>query len=140
MISCPFCLHDGGEKIWQDSLCRVVLADEPNYPGFCRVITHEHVKEMTDLAGATQVYLMQVVFTVEKVMRDTLQPDKINLASLGNQVPHVHWHIIPRYYSDPHFPEPIWATAQIDRQPKKLSSQTLKNFTLHLQEVLSALK
>ena len=140
MTPCPLCLYAGGENIWQDQLCRVVLIDEANYPGSCRVITHQHVKEMTDLTSAAQLRLMQVVLTVEKAMRDILQPDKINLASLGNHVPHVHWHIIPRYTHDPHYPEPIWATTQIDRQPKTHSSSTLTRFTRRLQEVLLALR
>ncbi|MFZ3173581.1 MAG: HIT family protein, partial [Thiobacillus sp.] len=33
--------------LWQDDFCRVVLADEPDYPGFLRVILNAHVKEMT---------------------------------------------------------------------------------------------
>jgi diadenosine tetraphosphate (Ap4A) HIT family hydrolase len=37
-----------------------------------------------------------------------MQPDKINLASLGNVVPHLHWHVIPRFVDDPHFPNPVW--------------------------------
>jgi diadenosine tetraphosphate (Ap4A) HIT family hydrolase len=140
MTNCPFCLHEGGKKIWQDQLCRVVLVEEATYPGLCRVITQQHVKEMTDLSRTEQVYIMQVVFTVEKVMREILQPDKINLASLGNQVPHMHWHIIPRYFTDPHFPEPIWATAHLGRQPKQQSLQNLTRFTQCLQKALSTLQ
>jgi diadenosine tetraphosphate (Ap4A) HIT family hydrolase len=41
-----------------------------------------------------------------------MQPKKINLASLGNMVPHLHWHIIPRYTDDAHFPAPVWAESQ----------------------------
>ncbi|GAB3263890.1 hypothetical protein GCM10027296_39740 [Chitinimonas naiadis] len=52
---------------------------------------------------------MNAVWAVEEVLRHELQPDKINLASLGNVVPHLHWHIIPRWRDDPHFPSPIWA-------------------------------
>ena len=63
---------------------------------------------------------MDVVFAVESVLREQLDPHKINLASLGNAVPHLHWHVIPRYADDPHFPQPIWATAErafTDRTP-----------------------
>ncbi|MHB1094167.1 HIT family protein [Thiobacillus sp.] len=41
-------------------------------------------------------------------MRDVMRPDKINLASLGNVVPHLHWHVVPRFGDDPHFPNPVW--------------------------------
>jgi diadenosine tetraphosphate (Ap4A) HIT family hydrolase len=41
-----------------------------------------------------------------------MAPDKINLASLGNVVPHLHWHVIPRFADDPHFPNPVWGVRQ----------------------------
>ena len=108
---CPLCLANGGDVLWRDALCRVVLADEPDYPGFLRVILNAHVKEMTDLPPADQAALMQVVFAAEAALREVMQPDKINLASLGNVVPHLHWHVIPRFADDPHFPNPIWGQA-----------------------------
>jgi diadenosine tetraphosphate (Ap4A) HIT family hydrolase len=41
-----------------------------------------------------------------------MHPDKINLASLGNMTPHLHWHVIPRFKQDKHFPQPIWGVPQ----------------------------
>lgn len=111
-MTCELCDTPGGEIIWQDELCRVVQIDDQNYPGFCRVILNRHVREMSDLAEAEQYRLMRVVFAVEAVVRQLLHPDKINLASLGNVVPHVHWHVIPRFNDDAHFPQPIWAAPQ----------------------------
>ena len=87
---------------------RIVRVDDPNYPGFCRVILNRHVREMTDLTPPEQQTLMSIVFAVEQTIRQLFQPDKINLACFGNMVPHVHWHIIPRWQTDRHFPEPIW--------------------------------
>lgn len=91
---------------------RIVLPDEPDFPGFTRVIWTRHVSEMSDLPEVDANVLMTVVFRVERLMRDTLTPDKINLASLGNQVPHLHWHIIPRFQTDSRFPDPVWAPAR----------------------------
>lgn len=108
-MSCPFCTGAGGEVVWQDARLRVVLAEEAGYPGFCRVIWQAHVKEMSDLARDERRHLMDVVFALEQALRGLMQPDKINLASLGNQVPHLHWHVIPRFLDDPHFPAPVWA-------------------------------
>ncbi len=68
--------------------------------------------EMTDLARADRAHLMDVVFAVEAALRARLAPAKINLASLGNLVPHLHWHVIPRYRDDSHFPQPVWGAAQ----------------------------
>lgn len=102
------CDGAGGRILWQDTFCRVVLADEPDHPGFLRVILDAHVKEMTDLPPASQQAMMRVVLACEAALREVMAPDKVNLASLGNVVPHLHWHVIPRFADDPHFPNPVW--------------------------------
>jgi len=117
-MNCELCNVVGGEVLWQDSLCRVVLVDDCDYPGFCRVIWTAHCKEMTDLPSPQREHLMGVVFAVETAVRQVLQPDKINLASLGNVVPHIHWHVIPRFGQDRHFPNPIWGQALRDALPE----------------------
>ncbi|NWG39028.1 MAG: HIT family protein [Hydrogenophilaceae bacterium] len=110
---CPLCETSGGVILWQDDFCRVVyVTDTPDYPGFCRVILNRHVKEMTDLTLAERNRLMEVVWKTEQAVREQMQPDKINLASLGNMVPHLHWHVIPRFEHDRHFPNPIWGEAK----------------------------
>jgi diadenosine tetraphosphate (Ap4A) HIT family hydrolase len=98
--------------LWQNDLCRVVRVDEPDYPGYCRVILKRHATEMTDLDGAERAGLMTVVYAVEEAIRATMRPDKMNIASLGNMTPHVHWHVVPRFRDDRHFPTPIWASPQ----------------------------
>jgi diadenosine tetraphosphate (Ap4A) HIT family hydrolase len=115
--------------LWQDSRCRVILVNDPDYPGYCRIIWNAHVKEMTDLTESDRVHFMSVVFAVESALRELLHPDKINLASLGNQTPHLHWHVIPRYRDDAHFPNPIWSarlresTRNINIDPSLLSQK-----------------
>ena len=112
--NCELCEKPGGTLLWEDAGCRVVRVDDPAYPGFCRVILKRHVKEMTDLDASARQALMAVVFGVEEVVRTLFHPDKINLASFGNMVPHLHWHIIPRWRDDRHFPDPIWAAAKCE--------------------------
>jgi diadenosine tetraphosphate (Ap4A) HIT family hydrolase len=114
---CELCESVGGTPLWQDALSRVVLVEDRNYPGFCRVIWTKHVKEMTDLPVVERRHLMEVVFAVESAVRQALHPDKINLASLGNLTPHLHWHVIPRWTGDRHFPNPIWGEVQRDTRP-----------------------
>lgn len=109
MKTCLLCRPENETVLWQDADCRVILVGDADYPGFCRVIWRAHTKEMTDLAEPERARLMTVVLATEKVLRDVLRPDKINLASLGNQVPHLHWHVIPRFADDAHFPDPVWA-------------------------------
>ena len=109
---CELCHAPGGDVVYQGTQFRVVLVDDAQYPGFCRVIWRDHVVEVTDLHELDRMLMMDVLWQVETVVRDVMQPKKINLASLGNVVPHLHWHIIPRYADDAHFPAPVWATAQ----------------------------
>lgn len=109
---CELCVAPGGEVIYQHPKFRIVLVDDANYPGFCRVIWNMHVKEMTDLPADERALLMQAVWQVEAAMREAMCPDKINLASLGNVTPHLHWHVIPRFLNDTHFPNPVWAEAK----------------------------
>lgn len=113
---CELCTQDGSEPdgsevIYRNQLLRVVLVDDANYPGFCRVIWQQHIAEMTDLPIVDRSTLMRTVWQVEAAQREILQPHKINLAALGNMVPHMHWHLIPRFKDDAHFPSPIWAAA-----------------------------
>lgn len=115
MQTCELCLTLGGVVLWASPACRVVRVDDADYPGFCRVVWHAHVGEMTDLPPVDRSYLMEVVLAVESVVRQLFSPDKINLASFGNLVPHIHWHIIPRWRDDRHFPQPIWGAVQRDR-------------------------
>ncbi|AXK38644.1 HIT family protein [Crenobacter cavernae] len=109
-MSCELCTFEPGIELFADDRLRVILADnEPDYPAFCRVIWRAHVKEMTDLAPADRAHLMDWVYRVEAAQRAVLNPTKVNLASLGNVVPHLHWHVIPRFADDAHFPAPVWA-------------------------------
>jgi len=112
--TCELCAKSG-DIVHQHEKYRVVLVDDASYPGFCRVIWDEHVKEMTDLAEVDRAVLMDAVWKVEEAVREVMQPDKVNVASLGNVVPHLHWHVIPRFQGDAHFPNPIWG--EVKRTP-----------------------
>jgi len=109
--------------IWRDEQLSVVAVDEPEYPGFTRVVWNEHVKEMTDLDPAERTHVMNVVWAVEQAMRNVMLPHKVNLASFGNMTPHVHWHVIPRYQDDAHFPHPTWAATQRAGKPDVLAAR-----------------
>ena len=104
------------EILWQDDFCRVVLLNDADYPAYCRVELLAHIKEMTDLSPQDRARMMKVVFAVETALRDVVKPDKINLASLGNKTPHLHWHIIPRFADDKHFPNSHWGAVANDRR------------------------
>jgi diadenosine tetraphosphate (Ap4A) HIT family hydrolase len=109
--------------LWRDAFLRVVVAGDPEIPAFLRVIWNAHVREMSDLPVADRARLMRTVLTVEEAMRQVLAPDKINLASLGNLVPHLHWHVIPRFGGDTHFPQPVWGARQRAADPVLMARQ-----------------
>ena len=119
-MTCELCAGLTENILWQSEMCRVVRVNDPFQPGFCRVIWRAHVKEMTDLDAALRGELMRVVFAVEAAVRQCFVPDKVNLASFGNVVPHLHWHVIPRWQDDRHFPEPIWGKVQRENSPERI--------------------
>jgi diadenosine tetraphosphate (Ap4A) HIT family hydrolase len=138
-MSCELCEQVGGELLWRNAHLRVVIVADPDYPGFCRVIWSDHVKEMTDLSPSERNHFMDIVFAVESGLRSMLQPDKINLASLGNQTPHLHWHVIPRWSTDRHFPKPIWAQASRETSPHADAETKLEQLRQTLPRTLSNL-
>ena len=122
---CPLCHARGERVLWRDALLRVILVADEDYPAFCRVIWNAHVREMSDLDDAGRGRFMNVVVAVERALRALLSPDKINLASLGNQVPHLHWHVIPRFADDAHFPDAVWAARRRDGRAHPVDEATL---------------
>jgi len=97
--------------VFSDDKLAVILVDDAAYPGFCRVIWNEHVKEMSDLSKPDRMLLNDAVWHVELALREVMGPGKVNVASLGNMTPHLHWHVIPRFADDAHFPNPVWTAA-----------------------------
>ena len=134
--NCLLCLPSRYPLIWSNSDFRVVLINDHSYPGYCRVESIAHVKEMTDLSDSRRHEFMRIVFMVEEALRSHLVPEKINLATLGNITPHLHWHIIPRHKYDNHFPESIWSNPKRAEKKELSESEILTLITL-VQKKLS---
>ncbi len=129
MTDCPLCTDMGGELIAEYAPhFRVIRAVDAHFPAFYRLIWQPHVAEFSDLNADERALCMQAVAAIESVLRQHLpahlQPTKINLASLGNVVPHLHWHIIARFDWDSHYPDPVWAPAR--RSPKQAELAALQ--------------
>ena len=144
VAGCELCETPGGEILHQGRQFRVVLVDDALYLGFCRVIWTDHVKEVTDLNELDRMLLMDVLWQVEHVVREVMQPEKINLASFGNMVPHLHWHIIARWQDDKHFPQAVWAVApEATEQAKQLLAnrreKTVEQMDAYHQALIHAL-
>ena len=120
---CPLCSGEGGRVLWRDAALRVVAVDDPDHPGTLRVIWNAHVREMGDLDPAQHEKLLAAVFAAEAALREALAPEKINLASLGNVVPHLHWHVIARFGDDPHFPNAVWGARLREADPGRTAER-----------------
>lgn len=112
-MTCPLCTTDGGLVVARASqfrVVRVVDGDEARrFPAFYRLIWTDHVAEFSDLSVTDRHACMDAVTEIERALRSLLAPTKVNIASLGNVVPHLHWHVIARFEGDSHFPAPVWA-------------------------------
>jgi diadenosine tetraphosphate (Ap4A) HIT family hydrolase len=138
-MTCELCAAPGGRLIHDDGRLRAVVVDDPEYPGFVRVIWNAHVREVTDLGAADRAHLMRAVFAIEGVQREVLRPDKMNLASLGNVTPHLHWHLIPRHVDDAHFPGPIWSARQRTTADETLAARR-RNLPLLVEAIARELR
>ncbi|MBE7939537.1 MULTISPECIES: HIT family protein [Ramlibacter] len=120
--ACPLCQAPGGLPVVQAARFRVIRAEEPGFPAFWRVVWQDHVAEFSDLDAADRALCMDAVARVERAVRDVLSPDKINLAALGNMVPHLHWHVVARWHWDSRFPAPIWAPPRREDDPAQMQA------------------
>ena len=130
-MSCPLCTTDGGQLVWRGTHLRVIRADEPGFPAFYRVVWNAHVAEFSDMDAIQRQHCMDAVTVVEQALREHLAPTKVNLAALGNMVPHLHWHVIARFDWDSHFPAPVWASPVRQRSPERESALEVFRPQLH---------
>lgn len=85
------------------------------FPGYTLLFTKDHVTELFYLDRNVRSSLMEEVSSVAEALYDIFKPTKINYELLGNMVPHIHWHIVPRFMSEPLWPRPIWAEQHEER-------------------------
>lgn len=110
--ACELCAQAGGSVLWSRGAWRVVRVSDADFPAFYRVIAKPHVAEFSQLDTHERRRCMDVVAAVEGALIALLRPAKVNLAALGNMVPHLHWHVVARFGWDSHFPQPIWGVRQ----------------------------
>lgn len=130
IAGCPLCETDGGLVVFKNDQLRVIQAVETGFPAFYRVVWNAHVAEFSSLPPDDRSTCMNAVVAVEQVLREHLEPTKINLAALGNAVPHLHWHVVARFSWDSHFPASVWAPPQ-----RSLDAQKLAHLALRCEQV-----
>jgi len=89
--------------------CYVLLNRDQFFAGYTLVFTREHLTELFHLDPATRGAVMEEVNRVAAALDRAFAPAKMNYELLGNMVPHMHWHLVPRFTDDPLWPRPIWS-------------------------------
>ncbi len=103
------------EKIlYQNELLKVEI--EPFEIPWVKIFTIEPYKEFSECDFSLKLEILKFLDFIEKEMISYFKPDKINIASFGNYVPHVHFHIQARFKNDSFFPEPTWGKKMRDNE------------------------
>lgn len=133
--SCPLCQPARPDLLVAElTYSTVRLNEDQFFPGYCFLVLKEHVKEPHHLSPPVRAAVMEEVFLVAKALESLFGPDKINLESLGNMVPHLHWHVVPRYRSDGLWPRPIWAESH---DPQPIATDALAERVRMIQEEIA---
>ena len=112
MTDCPMCTKWRAEpelRIVELTRCYVLLNRDQFFPGYTFVFTKDHVTELFHLDRQARAEVLEEVTAVAAALYNLFKPAKMNYELLGNMVPHMHWHLVPRFASDPLWPRPIWA-------------------------------
>lgn len=88
-----------------------VQIEESEIP-WLKIFTNKNIKEFSECDNQTKLEIFRILDIIEKEMINYYDVDKINIASFGNYVPHVHFHIMARFKNDSYFPEPMWGKKQ----------------------------
>jgi diadenosine tetraphosphate (Ap4A) HIT family hydrolase len=118
MSDCPMCRRwdaDSDLRIIELPHSYVILNRDQYFPGYTLLFTKDHVTELFHLVPDVRTALMEEVSLVAQALYTVFTPAKINYELLGNMVPHIHWHIVPRFSSEPLWPRPIWAEPHEER-------------------------
>ena len=104
-------------------LCRVLFNDDRTYPWLILVPRRPGIAEIGELEATDRALLVEEIARASAVLRNTLSPDRINVAALGNIVPQLHVHLIGRFVTDPAWPGPVWgAVPTVRHEPEALAA------------------
>lgn len=115
-VSCPLDSPRPDSNGHWDLIARLAvsslyLAKNQTYRGQCQLVFDvRHAARPDQLTPHEWTAFCADLYASQLAVVDTVRPDHVNLESLGNVVPHLHWHIVPRYVEDPRWGAPIWTT------------------------------
>lgn len=134
---CPMCRKwedDSDLRIAELDYCYIVLNRDQFFNGYCFVFAKDHVTELFHLDMVTRQGIIEEVNRVAAALFQVFSPTKINYELLGNMVPHMHWHLIPRFTNDPLWPKPIWSA------PHTEAALSTEEYRQRIEQIRSALK
>jgi diadenosine tetraphosphate (Ap4A) HIT family hydrolase len=101
--------NDYWDLVGKLTVSSLYLTKNQTYRGQCQLIfDSRHVARIDQLTRPEWTSLAADLYTAQQAIARVVSPDHINVESLGNVVPHLHWHIIPRYAGDPMWGAPVW--------------------------------
>lgn len=108
MLTLHEALHSDTVAVTRLELCRVQLMNDSAFPWLILVPERANIHEIHELEVQDRALLIEEIAHASRVLNQLYQPDKINVGSLGNQVPQLHVHVIVRYRNDRAWPGPVW--------------------------------
>ena len=134
---CVLCARVAGEGplfIADLGTSRVYLNDDQFFPGWVFVVLKRHALELYDLEARERAALIEEVSRVAQALAEVYRPVKMNYELLGNQVPHIHWHLVPRLPDDP---EPRWPVWRVPHDPKLLPAGEVALWVARIRATLA---
>jgi diadenosine tetraphosphate (Ap4A) HIT family hydrolase len=114
---------------------RAFLHEDQFFPGYVLLVLRRHATELYELEAGERRAHLEEVSRVAQALARAFQPVKMNYELLGNQVPHIHWHLVPRLATDPDLRSPIW---RVDHRPAPLAPAAARERIERIQRALAA--
>ena len=132
-VMCSRWNDDSALRIIEFAHSYVILNRDQFFPGYCLLFTKQHVTELFHLDPVLRAELIENINQVAQALHDVFKPDKLNYELLGNMVPHMHWHLVPRFATETLWPRPIWA------EPHPEFSLTAEEYRQRIELIRKAL-
>jgi diadenosine tetraphosphate (Ap4A) HIT family hydrolase len=100
----PFLIHEFPHSVF-------VVGDHQFFRGYSLLLLKNHERELHELDPGVQSALFAELMIAGRALAATVNPWKMNYSCYGNVVPHIHWHLFPRYDSDPDREQVPWLRA-----------------------------
>lgn len=136
-VPCPVCLGSWPPQEQRIADCGLTIAylfEDQFFPGWTILVLKRHATELFQMTAAERSQLIEEVSRVAQALATVFQPAKINYALLGNQLPHMHWHVIPRLPGDPAPRDPVWT---VPHEPIRLTPEARQRRITDLAAMLT---